>query len=78
MRKEEYEEIVSLNECEYCGGGLDPAGTGLDRLDSSLGYERANVVPCCGRCNMIKGGELTYKETKLLVGMLNLFRELYK
>ena len=28
--------------------------TGLDRVDSSLGYEMSNVVPCCKVCNMAK------------------------
>jgi len=27
---------------------------GIDRVDSSLGYHRANCVPCCCRCNFAK------------------------
>lgn len=28
--------------------------TGLDRIDSNLGHERTNVVPCCFKCNVAK------------------------
>lgn len=28
--------------------------SGLDRIDSSLGYTYGNVVPCCGECNGMK------------------------
>lgn len=39
--------------CHYCG---DPVGdgVGIDRLDSSRGYEVGNIVRCCGECNMVK------------------------
>jgi len=36
--------------CFYCG---DPS-TGLDRVDSLLGYRVGNVVPACGACNFGK------------------------
>lgn len=51
--------------CYYCG--LDPFQIrwtlrkgkskklgGIDRLDSSIGYEPTNVVPCCIHCNRAK------------------------
>ena len=28
--------------------------TGIDRIDSSLGYVEGNVVPCCKSCNEMK------------------------
>ena len=38
--------------------GVDPSmeirWSGLDRVDSSLGYIHGNVVPCCGECNAMK------------------------
>lgn len=53
---------VSINEedikrflnapCNYCGGEVD--GIRLDRLDSSLGYAKDNIVPCCTKCNYAK------------------------
>ncbi len=36
--------------CEYCGG----IGGGIDRVDSSFGYEAKNLVPCCSKCNYAK------------------------
>ena len=34
---------------------------GLDRIDSDLGYQLGNIVPCCGVCNMMKNN-LSYDE----------------
>ena len=56
-----------MQPCFYCG---EKAGNkfkhskgdykdyfynGIDRLDSSLGYAKGNVVPCCKNCNYAKG-----------------------
>ena len=49
-------------DCHYCAGELNPTGSGLDRMDSDLGYTIGNVVPCCKACNQIKGDNLTYNE----------------
>lgn len=38
--------------CHYCGADIDSIG--LDRVDNTVGYERANIVPCCGICNSMK------------------------
>jgi hypothetical protein len=49
-----FEQFTSFwqKPCHYCG---DPIETiGLDRLDSSKGYELTNVVPCCILCNQAK------------------------
>lgn len=59
-----------LNEivkpCQYCGrtntSYFNPQQawetrfeyTGLDRIDSSLGYELGNIFPCCKVCNRAK------------------------
>jgi hypothetical protein len=49
--------------CHYCGvlragfrkkRNISIRYNGLDRVDSSRGYEPDNVVPCCGDCNMAK------------------------
>ena len=37
--------------CNYCKRYLS---SGLDRIDSSIGYESNNVVPCCKVCNRMK------------------------
>lgn len=44
-----------LENCTYCGGSPEEmGGMGVDRIDSTLGYEEANCVPCCGLCNLFK------------------------
>lgn len=49
----QYEKIISL-PCNYCGSRFTGSGIGLDRIDSSLGYLKTNVVSCCGVCNSMK------------------------
>jgi hypothetical protein len=48
------DEFMSLwgQNCFYCGDQVK--GVGLDRVDSSIGYEKGNVVSCCNRCNRMK------------------------
>jgi hypothetical protein len=29
--------------------------SGIDRVDSSIGYTEENTVPCCSPCNTLKG-----------------------
>jgi len=36
---------------------------GIDRIDSTQGYELGNCVPCCWRCNMMKSN-MSYKNFK--------------
>jgi 5-methylcytosine-specific restriction endonuclease McrA len=54
-----------VKPCNYCGDELtnykknkDSYGefkyNGIDRIDSSKGYEIDNVVPCCKNCNTMK------------------------
>ena len=38
--------------CFYCN---DNVKIGIDRVDSSKGYTIDNVVPCCSKCNWMKG-----------------------
>lgn len=37
--------------CCYCGS---TDRNGLDRLDSSMGYKKGNIVSCCTTCNIMK------------------------
>ena len=68
LTKEEYIEIVK-KDCFYCGSpapikqphrgkkyyvGIPVPYNGIDRIDSSRGYEKGNCVPCCTRCNYMK------------------------
>ncbi len=45
-------EALSSKPCHYCGV-LGP--NGIDRVDSSKGYEPSNCVPACKHCNYTKG-----------------------
>ena len=45
-----------LNQgCRWCGAKRGEWRIGLDRIDNSTGHSLANVVPCCTRCNIMKG-----------------------
>jgi hypothetical protein len=39
--------------CGYCGRDA----TGVDRIDSSIGYVSSNVTAACERCNKMKGSQ---------------------
>lgn len=52
---------ISAKNCYYCN--IEPSNviteygykySGLDRIDSSLGYIMENIVPCCRNCNLAK------------------------
>jgi hypothetical protein len=56
-------DTLTQQDCHYCG--LEPSNvgrkgiskflySGLDRVDSSLGYTETNVVPSCWTCNWMK------------------------
>lgn len=62
---EEFTELVH-SPCRYCGVDTDMKrvtrdkatvmfnAMGIDRVDSSIGYELGNCVPCCSHCNRMK------------------------
>jgi len=52
--------------CWYCGyKPLDNSLNGIDRVDSSRGYVKDNVVSCCKHCNYMKGSiESKFKVTQ--------------
>ena len=62
-------ESLSKQACVYCGelpkqeARKDFIYNGMDRVDSTKGYNLENVVPCCGICNRAKY-TLTVKEFK--------------
>jgi hypothetical protein len=65
LSPEEVRELFS-SPCSYCGApprnrssvdritAVPCIYTGIDRLDSSRGYTRDNVTPCCAVCNLGK------------------------
>lgn len=66
--------IISKQNCFYCGD--EPSNknigkgyygeyvySGIDRINSDIGYVVENVVPCCKKCNLAKR-DMTTKEFK--------------
>jgi len=53
------DDLKELNDkpCNYCGGEVSTVG--VDRIDSSKGYIKENVVSCCSRCNEMKMAHTT-------------------
>lgn len=49
LSTEEFESFIG-KQCTYC----NELSTGIDRIDSSVGYVMNNCQPCCGICNMMK------------------------
>lgn len=47
---QEFLEFIA-QDCYYCG---KVEANGIDRIDSKVGYLKANSVPCCGMCNIMK------------------------
>ena len=62
------EEFINTNAlpCIYCGESLPETGHGLDRKDNDLSYTFQNSVPCCTRCNTMKGALITYDEMLMI------------
>ena len=46
-----YLEHIWNHSCAFCG---EETCGGMDRIDSTIGYEQSNVIPCCTWCNSIK------------------------
>lgn len=72
---QDLEKLTSISYCTYCGGGLSDTGHNLDRLDSSKGYVKGNVVPCCSGCNSLKSNILSPVETRKVVDLLKKMRD---
>lgn len=68
----EYCEVV-VQPCYYCNNEFGQqviAGSGLDRIDSSIGYQFGNVVSCCKNCNTVKSNLLTMQEMKTVISVV--------
>lgn len=54
LSKEWFLAHIWDHQCAY---SHHPADGGIDRIDSSKGYEPGNCVPCCFRCNSVKNDQ---------------------
>jgi hypothetical protein len=84
-----YEELVTITEsktCHYCDepliwNALSHKGCGannrtnLDRKDSSIGYRKDNLVPCCPKCNCGKSNRFTYEQWVEIGQLIKAMRE---
>ncbi len=50
-----FEDFESLwqKSCYYCGSKIESIG--IDRIDNKIGYQNNNIIPCCAKCNRMKG-----------------------
>jgi 5-methylcytosine-specific restriction endonuclease McrA len=74
---DEFEKFI-MGECYYCSAPANTTqtlsiGHGIDRVDSSKGYVKGNVVTCCNVCNYMKGS-LTTQEFLEQVSRINSHR----
>lgn len=58
--------LARMSFCVYC---KNRKASGFDRIDNALGHIQGNCVPCCIRCNWVRGNWLTH-EVMLKVGLL--------
>ncbi|PWT75534.1 MAG: hypothetical protein C5B59_08630 [Bacteroidetes bacterium] len=73
---EEWIAIVNGAPCHYCGHEITSKGSSLDRKNSSLGYTKDNVVPCCVPCNRIRNEDIvSYEEMLYIMPLLLEFRK---
>ena len=58
---ETYQQLI-YSACHYCSQRpTSQTRIGIDRINSCGNYEITNCVPCCARCNFMKGS-LDYRE----------------
>lgn len=64
---DEFNTIIA-HPCVYCGAS---SSIGVDRIDSSDGYNIDNAQPCCSDCNLMK---FKHNEEKFLRHVAKIFR----
>lgn len=81
---EKFIELINQN-CYYCGAslelrtrnGIEFYANGVDRIDSSIGYNDKNCVPACKICNNMKWHftkDEFFKQVKLILEHNNLIK----
>jgi hypothetical protein len=55
LTEEEFKQMCT-SPCHYCQRTITKSNTsGIDRIDSNIGYVYGNLAPCCSECNASKG-----------------------
>lgn len=58
------EELVTAlkgQKCTYCDSYKM---VGADRIDNNKGHAIENIVPCCYRCNIVRGDSFSFEEMR--------------
>lgn len=72
--KNDYHMLLT-KQCFYCDGNLEEKGIALDKIDPTKKiYSIDNVVPCCKRCNWIKGTWFTLDEMVKIGNVIKSFK----
>lgn len=72
---EEFVRFLTDNpKCFYCNELNLSSGSGLDRIDNSLGYALGNVLSCCGDCNKHRQGTWSVEEAKIAIDAVRRYR----
>jgi hypothetical protein len=71
----DYVRTLISTGCQYCGATRDDLHIGLDRIDNAQGHLKGNVIPCCTRCNLVRGG-MPYKAWLIIADAMRKAREL--
>lgn len=71
---EAYKTLVQ-QLCYYCAKPIAESGVALDRIDNTRGYELLNVLPACGKCNVLRSNKYTVAETYAMVQALKRYRD---
>jgi hypothetical protein len=62
---EEFTRLASML-CSYCDEPTGVTGSGIDRLDPTLGYVHGNVIACCWSCNRIRSNVFSPAEMRII------------
>ena len=74
LTRGEYEALLLPGLCTYCGAALPTSGHAVDRVDSTLGYTRTNVVAACDTCNRVKADIFTFQQMTEIGQLLRRWR----
>lgn len=79
LKKEEFKKYWG-GRCYYCNDKIETIG--IDRIDSSIGYIKGNMVRCCRVCNLMKrntsSDEFINKCKKIVMNTKRKYREKYE
>lgn len=68
-------KLLLNSPCYYWSSHTKPeVGSGLDRIDNSLGYHITNVLPCCTKCNISRQDNFTVEEWKVAIEAVELLK----